>query len=462
MKKMKHWLGVLLAVALGVTALAGCGDAGGAATAPPQGESGAAQAGGSPTGELNIAIFEGGYGRAFWDEIVKRFEADNPGVRINMQISPTVGDIVRPQIVAGNVPDFLSMNDNDQTGVVLALIKDRGLMDITDVFDGPQYDAAAPLGDKIIDGFLQSAKCAPYGDGKIYLAPSNGGPMGMVYNKTLFAENGWQVPVTWDEFFALGDLAQEQGIALITYQGIYPGYMESLLFPAIASKIGLEEFKKITSFQPGVWTDPRVIEVLEQFQKIHTGGYLMEGTVALNHTQSQTDQMLNKALFIPNGTWMEGEMADVTPAPGYAFGLTPPPVLKTGDTRYIMSSVEQYSIPAGAKNPALAKHFLRYLYTDDAVRLFAALSGGGVVTTKNALELVKPYLSDGVYGMYGAYDEPNAAAIIVGFDALPAGSKISYNDEIFQPLSDLMTGKMTARQWAEGIDKAYQDIQAGK
>lgn len=36
----------------------------------------------------------------------------------------------------------------------------------------------------------------------------------------------------------------------------------------------------------------------------------MDGTVALNHTQSQTDMMMNKALFIPNGNWMEGEMAD--------------------------------------------------------------------------------------------------------------------------------------------------------
>lgn len=416
----------------------------------------------APSGELNIAIFEGGYGADYWNWVIENFEADNPGVKVNMQSSPTIGDMIRPQIVAGNVPDFLNLNDNDQTGVVLALIKDNGLLDISDVFEGPQYDSDEPLKDKIIPGFLESGKCAPYGDGKIYLAPGNASPMGLVYNKTLFAENGWEVPVTWDDFFALGEKAKEQGIALMTYQGIYPGYMESVLFPAIASRIGLEDFKKITSFQPGIWTDPRVLEVLEQFEKIYTTDNLMKGTVALNHTQSQTDQMQNKALFIPNGTWMESEMAEVPAAEGYAFGLTPPPVMKEGDTRYIMSGVEQFSIPAGAKNPELAKLFLRFLYTDASIAKYAELSGGAIIATNSALELCKPYISEGVYGMFGAYNEPDAASLIVGFDALPENSKIIYSDEIFQPLSDLMSGNMTAQQWAESIDQACQDIADGK
>ena len=410
---------------------------------------------------LNIAIFEGGFGPDFWNEIIRRFELDNPGVTVNMQISPTIGDIIRPQIVAGNVPDFLNLSDNDQSGVVQALIRDRGLLDITDVFDGPQYDNDEPLRNLIIDGFLESGKCAPYGDGRIFLAPSNAGPMGLVYNRALFEQNGWNVPVTWDDFFALGEQARAQDISLITYQGIYPGYMESILFPAIASRIGLVDFDKITSFQPGIWTDPRVIEVMEQFVRIHTENHLMPGTVALNHTQSQTDQMNNRALFIPNGTWMEGEMADVPRAEGYRFGLTPPPTYRAGATRYIMSSVEQFSIPSSAGNPDLAKRFLRFLYTDESIALYAELSGA-VMATNNALDLTREFLSDGVYGMFGAYSEPNAAALIVGFEALPEGSRVNWHDAIFHPLSDVMTGNMSAREWAESIDQAYQDIQDGR
>ena len=56
--------------------------------------------------ELNIAIFQGGYGDAYWNQMVELFEASHEGVKVNMTISPTIGDIIRPQIVAGNAPDF--------------------------------------------------------------------------------------------------------------------------------------------------------------------------------------------------------------------------------------------------------------------------------------------------------------------------------------------------------------------
>ena len=102
--------------------------------------------------ELNIAVFEGGYGSAYWDEIIKRFEDAYPGVTVNMQISPKIGDIIRPQIVAGNVPDFISMNDNDSTGLISSMVKEHALMDLSDVFEEGGIDDDTPLKDQVIDG----------------------------------------------------------------------------------------------------------------------------------------------------------------------------------------------------------------------------------------------------------------------------------------------------------------------
>lgn len=409
--------------------------------------------------ELNIAIFEGGYGPGYWNEIIALFEAAYPGVTVNMQISPVVGDIIRPQIVAGNVPDFLSMNDNDQSGVVASLIKENALLDISDVFDEPAYGTQTPLRDVLIDGILETSKCAPYGDGKVYLAPFNTSPMGMVYNKTLFTENGWELPVTWDDFFALGDKAAEQGIALFTYQGIYPGYLESTIYPAIASHAGVDGLKKIMRFEENALNNPEVLEVLSNLAKIGTDGYLMEGTVALNHTQSQTDMMMNKALFIPNGLWMEGEMAEAPRADGFVFGMTPAPVVSADEQRYIMDSVEQFSIPAEAKNPELAKEFLRFLYTDESVRLFGE-HANGVMAVRGAIELVKAYVSEGTYSMFSVYEDSGAAPLVVGWDALPQGSKVAINDEFFAPISDLMNGSITAEQWAGEIEGLFTQIRA--
>ena len=83
-------------------------------------------------------------------------------------------------------------------------------MDLSDVFEEGGIDDDTPLKDQVIDGLLDSAKCSPYGDGKIYIAPFDASPMGLVYNKTLFEENGWETPVTWDDFFELGEKAKER------------------------------------------------------------------------------------------------------------------------------------------------------------------------------------------------------------------------------------------------------------
>ena len=40
----------------------------------------------------------------------------------------------------------------------------------------------------------------------------------------------------------------EKGIALFTYQGIYPGYLESMLWPALASATGIDNMKAIASY----------------------------------------------------------------------------------------------------------------------------------------------------------------------------------------------------------------------
>jgi len=409
--------------------------------------------------ELNIAVFEGGYGSGFWEALIAKFEEDNPGVKINMQISPEIGDVIRPQIAAGNVPDLLALAINDQTGVVLSLIKDNCLLDITDVFDSPQYDSGAALRGKITAGFLESANCAPYGDGKIYLAPQNAGPMGLVYNKTLFEDNQWDIPMTWDDFFALGDRAKEQGIALFTYPGIYPEYMESILWPAIASAVGPEDFAKLQSYDVGIWGDPRVLALLGQFAKIGSGGYLLAGTAALDHAMSQTEHMHNKALFIPNGIWMETEMRDAARAEGYAFALAPPPVMKEGDTRYVMSSFEQLSIPKAARNPELARLFLRYFYTDEVLKMYADMCNA-VIPTVNATSLIEGLVSDGVYSMFGAYDEPGADPLIVGFDAPPDGALIRWSDEVFYSLSGLMNGSLSVQECSARIAAAAAQLSA--
>ncbi len=390
--------------------------------------------------ELNIAIFQGGYGDAYWNQMVELFEQSHEGVKVNMTISPTIGDIIRPQIVAGNAPDFICLNDGGEDGVILSLIKEHALLNLNDVFDGENYAGTGTLRDDITDGILESTKCAPYGDDEIYLAPFNSGPQGLIYNKTFFDENNLEVPKTWDEFFALGD-------------------MEEMLWPAIANECGEDALKKIANYEEGSFNNEGVLKALTHIKEIADNGYLLDGTVGMNHTESQTEMMLGKAAFITNGTWMENEMQDAPREDGFEFAMAPIPTENADDVHYVFDSCEQFSIPAAAKNPELAKEFLRFLYSDESVSAFAEASGA-LYATKSAREVAKDKLSTAIYNMYGIYEEANASSLIMSFAAVPADCKINPKDEIFNPITSVMNDEMTVEEWAQNVEDAFAQVRA--
>ena len=397
--------------------------------------------------ELSILVSAGWMDNRY-DETIKRFE-DTYDVTVDLQTIPAdqYSDLLQSKLATDSCADIFWIQSNPFAIESTIVDPEKYCIDFT----GASWENVMPE--------TRKESCV-YNDKLYGLQIWNASPeYVMVYNKTLFEENGWETPVTWDDFFGLGEKAKEKGIALFTYQGIYPGYLESMLWPALASATGIDNMKAIASYTPGSLSSDEALKVFQNMAKIGTDGYLMDGTVALNHTQSQTDMMMNKALFIPNGNWMEGEMADAPRADGFEFGLTCAPVLDDGETRYVMSSVEQFEIPANAKNPELAKEFLRFLYTEDSVKLFAE-KANGIYALKKANEMVKGIVTDGVYNMNDIYQE--GTFMVFGWDAMPDTSKVVIADSVFNVASDVMNGDMTAEQWRDGIEAAFEEIAASK
>jgi len=182
----------------------------------------------------------------------------------------------------------------------------------------------------------------------------------------------------------------------------------------------------------------------------------MKGTVALNHTQAQTEFMQGHAMFIPNGTWFEDEMKDAPREEGFEFGFLGVPAFKKGDPVTAMTSVEQIVIPAKAKNPELAKAFLSYLYTDKSVKLNAEKSKG-ILAVKGAPDLVKEYISDTTYNVYKTVDS-GMVAINGSFKSVAKGSKYNPSEEVYNPISSLMNKQMTLDQYSAQMTKLYTEL----
>jgi N-acetylglucosamine transport system substrate-binding protein len=413
---------------------------------------------------LKISAFEGGYGRAYWDDMAVQFQAAHPGVKVELTIDPEITTLLSTQTAAGVWPDFI-YNIGD---VPTDYVRNQEVLDITDIFeDDVPGHTGIKLKDYILPGFLETSICAPYGDGKIYFAPFNAGPMGLIYNKTLFDSKGWKVPNTWDEFFALGkELEKPENYvtingrrvkrSLYAVQGMYPFYSECLIWPSIASAAGQAGINRILRWEKGSFNTPEVRSVFENIANIGSGKYLMEGTVALNHTESQADMMIGKALFIPCGVWIESEMADAPREEGFAFAMAPAPVMRSGQDHYVYSSYEITYIPKAAKNIAMAKEFLKSMYTDASIVSFAR-NASGVFAVKDAVNLGGSYLTPGNNSMYAVFGGGNRF-MLMPFDPLPDNSRINPMDVVQNNLGALYTGAISVTEYINMIEEACAEI----
>lgn len=309
--------------------------------------------------------------------------------------------------------------------------------------------------DQVLEGLLDSTAYAPYGDGVPYFAPTSAAPNGLFYNRTLFEQNGWEVPATWDDFFALGDAAKEKGIALFTFQGIYPSYLEVMIPSQIVSALGVDGLTDIYSYKEGSFDRPEIVEILTNVQRIATEGYLLEGTLSMNHTQSQSEMMMDRALFIPCGSYIVAEMADAPRTEGFSFGICAPPALKEGQLPYISATANSLAIPENAQNPELAMEFIRFLYSDESVRLLAEKSDN-VMALRQGYDLASEYLSEDMKNIYEIYD--NANFFSVSWEVMPSGCNIAISNYMYSVVADVLTGKMSVEEWIDGVEGAFSEI----
>ena len=104
--------------------------------------------------DLDIPVFSGGYGTAFYEETARQFEALHPGVSIRLYGDPRIADQVSVRVIAGQYPDATS------AGYVPwpSLIKAGKVLDLTPYLDGPNWEGNARWGTTFFPGALDSWK----------------------------------------------------------------------------------------------------------------------------------------------------------------------------------------------------------------------------------------------------------------------------------------------------------------
>ena len=448
---LKKLLALALALVM-VFALAACG---GDPAPAGSGDPAPAESGAGEATTIKVAALESAYEETYpgmWQEVCDAFTAQT-GIAVELTVERNLEDVIGASMQGGDYPDVIHLATGREAGLTEQFINDKLIADITDVLDMTVPGEETTVGDKIIEGFTDTSATNPYGDGKTYLAPMFYSPCGLFYNAGLFEEKGWTVPTTWDEMWELGDKALEEGIYLFTYPTA--GYFDAFLYALMNVVGGSDFFNAATSFEEGIWETPEADALFEILDKL--ADYTHPSTPAQANDQDFTmNQQLvldNKALFMPNGTWIVGEMAEAPRAEGFQWGMTALPALEDGGMGYSYTFLEQAWIPAGAANIDAAKQFIAFLYSDTAADIFA--KGGAVQPIRG--------MTDQLEGdnklFYSIYDS-GAGAAMGSFAAYSPIPGIDNTSVFFEPINSLVGGTLTIDQWKANIISATDQMRA--
>ncbi len=402
---------------------------------------------------LKVAAFEGGYGADMWSEVVKAFEASHPGVTVELTIDKKLEDVISPAMKAGDYPDVVHLATGREAALTETLTKENALLPLTDVLDMTVPGEDVKVKDKIIPGFLDTLATNPYGDGVTYYAPMFYSPCGLFYNAGLLKEKGWDVPTTWEEMWALGDTAAEEGIALFTYPTT--GYFDAFTYAALASAGGSDFFNSCMTYEDGIWESAdatKVFDLVGQLAK-YTEGTTVANANNDNFTKNQQLILDNKAIFCPNGTWLPGEMADAPRADGFEWGFMAIPAVNAGGAGCSFCWFEQMWIPAAAQNQDMAKEFVAYMYSDEAAAIFAKSTAIQPITG------VSESLEGDNKMFYSIYDN-GATAVMGGFASTAPVEGVNMLDTLCGTVNSIVSGDKTVAEWQAAVEEVSDKLRA--
>ena len=407
---------------------------------------------------LAFDAFEGGNGTEFLEEAAAAFEEANPEVDVQIRFSKEIDQEMQKDNASGKYADLVYYNLGQESGFTETMLKENAVADISDVFEGE-------LADKMLDGILDGTAAQPYGDGKIYLAPIFYTQTGFWYNATLVGEGKqYALPTTWDEFFALGQQAKADGRSLFTYP--QSGYFDATIYAMLAQAGGTDFYNKALSYDANTWSSEEGRKVLDTVAQLVSSDNIFADTVSNANTDggfkiNQQAVIDGDALFMPNGSWVVGEMANSTPA-DFEWGVMGVPKWSADESQAVYTFTEQMWIPSDAENIDLAKEFIKFMYSDTVVDLCLANKTTNAETGEESdAPIVVPVkgaadkLPEGV--IKTSFQTGDDVVAVTGTWATTAPIEgLDMKGSVYGVIDSISTGNMTVDEWQSQLEEVWE------
>ena len=296
---------------------------------------------------------------AAFEQIAQRFNATHDDIHLTVNSPNEAMIILKTRFVREDYPDIVGIGgDNNYSNFLDADL----FMDISD------FQGIAEVKPAYMD-ILKELEYIPM-EGT-YALPYMANAAGILYNRDLFTEHGWEVPQTWDGFLALCEEIQSSGI-----QPLYLGYKDTwtCLAPWNALAVGLADSDTCNQVNRGETTfEAAYRETAEKTRMLLQ--YAEPNPYAYSYNDACTAFARGEAAMYPIGSYAIPQIKSVNP--DLNIGSFVFPANENEADNLLNSGIDlQFCVMKESENKEAVYEVLRFLYEDDTINLYLSDQGG--------------------------------------------------------------------------------------
>ncbi|WP_019357337.1 N-acetylglucosamine/diacetylchitobiose ABC transporter substrate-binding protein [Streptomyces sp. AA1529] len=339
---------------------------------------------------LQVYVFNGGYDDKYARFVSDMYEKRYTKAEVDQKRTERIATQVQPRIIKGDPPDVVN-NSGAEMMSISKLVKNKQVSDVTELLDAPSWDDPdVKVRDTLVPGVVEMGQ---FGGDACYQLNIAQTVYGIWYSDRMLRDTlEAEYPKTWDDMLALCKKAKKKGLHGWTYPAGHPRYMFFSMYAMFGQAGGRKQLDAFDYLEPNAWKTDAVKQVFEAYEELLAKKYVLTGFDGKNaHIEAQTAWTKGKAVFIPDGSWVENEAKDTTPK-DFEMRVGATPSLDKGDampfgTLYAPPG-EPYIVPAKASNRRGGLEWMRMMYSKKAaVNLFHEVSSMPVV--KGAIDGMK-------------------------------------------------------------------------
>lgn len=227
-----------------------------------------------------------------------------------------------------------------------------------------------------LDGFMK--------DGKLYGLPRNTDVAGFYYNQKIFADNGWEVPQTYDELLELAGKMNEKGIVPLAMDGgdgwPLAVYLSDILFKLTGTDYSTTVSNAIST---GDFTNPDIQKATKLLKESADAGLFQNGYDSQDYGTAMNLFTNGQAAMFYMGSW-EASMAlneDIPEDIRTNIRVFTMPVIDGGKgkaTDIAAWNGGGYAVSASSEVKEEAIKFLNYMYQPDKLSKYGWEFGVGM------------------------------------------------------------------------------------